>query len=387
MLETARGWLAELRAGADPRRFSYRADDDPADERAQLLLALQYDQREADAPLLRLLLDAEREAHEDADFQGLHDSLKLAAWLVARLRDPADVFRMWAAKCANFDTHCGFDGQHLVASGVASTLAYLRESDDPRRDDILEYLTDESGECQFTDDELAHWHAAMAEWFPANEADESPLTMLERALEFAPEHAPRWLERWLAGEPRNERTLADLCHYALRLGDFDLAVATAEELLELATDRHAALERLARVLTSAGRLAEAEGALLRCAAEAPARPRSAWEQRTSLERWLDLAEAVVVVATDEASAADLAEAVVAVATDAADAADLAIGRRALARADALLTAGFGHCLDNLRRLTDCAAALGETEIHARVAAARDEESRKCDAFMARVTAK
>lgn len=364
MLETARGWLAELRAGADPRRFTDRPDDDVTDERAQLLLALQYDHRDSDAPLLRLLLDAERAAHEHADFQGLHDSLKLAAWLVARLRDPADVFRMWAAKSANFDTHCGFDGQYLISAGIARTLACLRTSDDPRRDDILEYLTDETGECIFTDDDLAYWHAAMAEWFPANESDESALTMLERALDFAPEHAPRWLETWLAGEPRNERTLVDLCHYALRLDDFDRAVATAEELLALATDRHAALERLAGVLTSAGRLAEAEAALTRCAAEA-GRPRTAWEQRTSLERWLDLAEAVV--ATDEPGPVDPG-----------------IGRHALARADALLTAGFGHCLDNLRRLTDCAAALGEAEIHARVATARDEESRKCDEMMARL---
>lgn len=368
MLETARGWLAELRAGADPRRFTYRTDEDATDERALLLLALQYDHRDSDAPLLRLLLDAEREAHEDADFQGLYETLKLAAWLVARLRDPADVFRMWAAKSANFDTHCGFDGQHLICAGIARTLVYLRESDDPRRDDILEYLTDATGECVFTEDELAYWHAAMAEWFPANEADESALTMLERALDLAPEHAPRWLEVWLAGEPRNERTLIDLCHYALRLDDFDRAVITAEELLALATDRHAALERLAHVLTSAGRLAEAEAALVRCAAEA-ALPTS-WQQRTALERWLDLAEAVIASATAGPKTADPA-----------------IGRRALARADALMTAGFGHCLDNLRRLTDCAAALDEPEIHARVVVARDEESRKGDEMMARLKAR
>lgn len=370
MLETARGWLAELRAGADPRRFTYRADDDPTDERALLLLALQYDHREADAPLLRLLLDAEREAHEDPDGYGLEDGLKLAAWLVARLKDPADVFRMWAAKSANFDTHCGFDGQHLVAAGVARTLAYLRASDDPRRDDILEYLLNAAGECHFSDDELARWHAAQAAWFPANEADESVVTMLERALDLAPEHAPRWLELWLADQPRSERTLVDLCHYALRLGDFDRAVATAEELLTLATDRLAARERLARVLTRAGRLAEAEAALTRHADEAAAGKRTAWEQRMALERWLDLAEAVLAAAAADARAADPA-----------------IGRRAVARADALLTAGFGHCLDNLCRLTDCAAALGEAEIHARVVVARDAEARECDAMMARVTAR
>lgn len=375
MLETARRWLAELRAGADPQRFAYHAITDPddpdstccanAEARAQLLLALQYDHRPDDATLLRLLLDAEAEAHASADMQGLYEELHLAAWLVARLRDPADVFRMWAAKSANFDTGCGFDGEHLVAAGVARTLAALNASDHPARGDILEYLADADGQCRFDEADIAAWHAAKAEWFPASEADETPLTLLERALRFAPDQAAPWLDLWLAGEPPGERTLSSLCHYALQLGDFERAIAAARELVAGAGDdgRVAALERLSGVLIAAGRLDEAGAALAQAATIAATRARSAWQQRSSLERWLDLAEAA-----------------------APDAAALALGRGALARADALLGRGFGHCLDNLRRLTACAEALGETDAYAHVVAARDAEQRECDALFARLKA-
>lgn len=377
MLETARRWLAELRAGADPQRFAYHEAIDPddpestccaaAEARAQLLLALQYDHDPADAPLLRLLLDAEIEAHASADFQGLYEELHLAAWLVARLRDPADVFRMWAAKSANFDTGCGFDGQHLVAAGVARTLDYLHTSDDPRCEDIREYLADSRGPCRFDEAEIAAWHAAKAEWFPAREAEETPLTMLERALRFAPALAGPWLDAWLAAEEPGDRTLASLCHYALELGDFERALAAARERISLAGDGDGGIatrEALARVLIAAGRLDEAEAALTEASTLATAHTRSAWQQRTSLERWLDLAEAA-----------------------AGDPSAQAPGRRALARADALLTRGFGHCLDNLRRLVACAEALGEVEAYAHIVAARDAEQRSSDELFTRLKAR
>lgn len=372
MLETARQWLADLRAGADPRRFAYQEVEDPddpgsrrcaaAEARAELLLALQHDHRPEDAALLRLLLDAEIAAHARAPLQGLDEELHLAAWLVARLRDPADVYRMWAAKTANFDTHCGLDGEHLVAAGVDRTLAHLRAHEHPQRDEILEYLDDGAGGCIFDEAQISGWHAARAEYFPALEADESPLTLLERALRFAPAEAPRWLGTWLAGQERSASTLRDLCHYALRMGDLDRAVATAQELVDGdGGDGVDSRERLARVLVAAGRLEDAEAALAQAADCAASSSRSAFQQRHSLEAWLALAEAATTTGP-------------------------ALGRRALARADALLTAGFGHCLDNLDRLVACAAALGEADTYPHLVAACDEERRRTDALMARLTA-
>ena len=359
MLETARGWLTELRAGGDPRRF-VDPSDDPADgsrsaaeDRALLLLALQYDHQPGDAALLRLLLDAEIEAHRHADFQGLEEELRLAAWLVAGLRDPADVFRMWRAKHANFDTGCGLDGEHLAAAGVARTVEYLRTNDDPRAADILADLA----ERDLDEEAIAGWHAALADWFPASEADESPLTLLERALRFAPEQAPHRLELWLASEEPGDRTLADLCQYSLQLGDYERAIAAARQRIDITGDGDLVVglhEQLGATLIAAGRLDDAEAALMRAATLAAARVRSAWQQRCSLEKWLDLAEA----AAPREAARPLA-------------------RRAFARADHLLTAGFGHCFTNLDRLTTCARVLGE-EAANRLAGLRDAERRRID---------
>lgn len=360
MLEAARRWLAELRAGADPRRFVEdgvaNAEGDSASEaRALLLLALQYDHDPGDAALLRLLLDAEITANAGPNSDGDPDELKLAAWLVAQLRDPADVFRMWRAKSANYDTFCGFDGEHLVAAGVARTLAHLHASDDPRRVDILEYLGGGT-ECIFDEADVVAWHAATAEWFPAREADESPWTKLERALRFAPAQAPRWLEAWLATQEPGDQTLSRLCGYAVQLGDFERAIAVARQRIELAGDSDDSVglhESLARVLWGAGRLDEAEAALVQAATLAATRTRCAWDQRRSLESWLELAE----VAAPQANWRPLAH-------------------RAFVRADRLFTAGFGFCFNNLERLAACAGAVGESEARTRLAAARDEEGRR-----------
>lgn len=288
MLEEARRWLADLRAGADRSRFDYTEAADPddpethrdaaADDRARLLLALQYDFRpDRDAALVRFLLAAEidRLAHEP--MQGIDDDFRLAAHLVSLLADPADVWQLWRAKHSNFDTACGLDSEHLVAAGVGATLALVRASDHPLRDAVLAALCDpETGECVYTEDEVVAWRAGKAEWFPAREEDESLETRIERAIRFAPEQAGALLDTWLSGQPRSDATLRDLCHWARALGDFDRAEAAARELVARASDADAiaAHERLASVLVQAGRLPAAEVAMDAAATLAASRVRS-----------------------------------------------------------------------------------------------------------------
>ncbi|AIJ26849.1 hypothetical protein [Amycolatopsis methanolica] len=51
----------------------------------------------------------------------------------------SDVWLLWQAKMANFDTFTALETQLLFAAGVAKTLAFVRGSDHPERDALLRF--------------------------------------------------------------------------------------------------------------------------------------------------------------------------------------------------------------------------------------------------------
>jgi hypothetical protein len=88
--------------------------------------------------LLRYLLRQETAMHEVS--WGYGDSLGLAALLLADCGAVDDVWLLWRAKTANVDTLPGLDSAVLFGAGVAETLAYVRASGHPDRDELLAYL-------------------------------------------------------------------------------------------------------------------------------------------------------------------------------------------------------------------------------------------------------
>ncbi len=47
---------------------------------------------------------------------------------------------MWEAVCRSFDTWCGLPHHLLLAAGVSDTAEYVKDSDHPQRDNLLEHL-------------------------------------------------------------------------------------------------------------------------------------------------------------------------------------------------------------------------------------------------------
>ncbi|MBA4860580.1 hypothetical protein H1V43_04135 [Streptomyces sp. PSKA54] len=80
--------------------------DANAARRAGVLRAAQYDRRDTDLPLLRHLLDQETLCRREAPSGGMGEELHLAVFLVARCHCREDLSRLYAARCANFDTWC-----------------------------------------------------------------------------------------------------------------------------------------------------------------------------------------------------------------------------------------------------------------------------------------
>lgn len=231
--------------------------------RAQALWALQYDRKPDDLPLLRLL--AAQEARSPRE---LTDVLALAGFLLAEHRSVEDVWLHHEIKATDFDTWCGYDVEHLFAAGVAETVAFVRASEHPDRDEVLELLLDADGEPRLTDEDLAEWRGYKREHFPLDPADEHPLTLVERAHATGDlARARELLDRWAADCPRDLGTLSRLRHELSGLGAFAEAAVVQRESLALvsgAWDTASALWTLAGLQRRAGALQQAWEALQAC---------------------------------------------------------------------------------------------------------------------------
>ena len=114
--------------------------DQNQDARFEVLLALQYDRRRQDLPLLRFLLREETALHRQGAW-GMDSDLTLAGFLVAEHRQVEDLWLHWTAKNISFDTALGYHLYHLLTGGVAAATETVRASSHPDRDRILGEIT------------------------------------------------------------------------------------------------------------------------------------------------------------------------------------------------------------------------------------------------------
>ncbi|UQA91036.1 hypothetical protein [Streptomyces halobius] len=120
------------------------------EDRQQVLEALVRDPCQDDGNFARFLLLQETRWHGHS--WGFSHSIELAALLIAEERHVGDVWLLWEAVCRSFDTWCGLPHHLLLAAGVSITTEYVKGSDHPQRDNLLEHLGKIS---QVTDEEVA----------------------------------------------------------------------------------------------------------------------------------------------------------------------------------------------------------------------------------------
>lgn len=240
-MRLGRELLAQLRADRSawslvrylPQGEVGRNRRDPnAAARLQLTWALQEDFKPSDGPLLRFALEEEVKWREEDPWQGIGETLEILGALTARARDVHDVWVLARAKQANFDTHCGFDRHHAFAGGVAKTLAYVRSSDHPDRDAVLEILLDEQGEPQCDENDIQHWLARRSDQLPLEAAQRSRI-WFERAMALGRlDIANALLDEWMLHGPRDVSTLRSHAYDLATLERWSEASAARKECFE-----------------------------------------------------------------------------------------------------------------------------------------------------------
>jgi hypothetical protein len=218
--------------------------------RARLLGALQYDRRAEDAPLLRALFDAEVTAEEEDDGG---PALRRAAFLVARLRDAADLHRFVRAKTASFDTSCGFERAYLFSAGIDAALVALGALEEPARGRARDLMLHE-GAALVSPEDLEAWWADQEAAYPARWQEESVHALLELALEW---EEGTWASSLLDVLEHGEGPAytSSAAHLRGVLGQHAAAAALWGQLVERATraeERSRALRKQAGSLLAAG---------------------------------------------------------------------------------------------------------------------------------------
>ncbi|RYD84011.1 MAG: hypothetical protein EOP84_06690 [Verrucomicrobiaceae bacterium] len=253
LLETLRSDPTTWKAVSSEARHSEERGDFDGNERLrfQILLTLQHDRLESDAELIRHLFTHEIIAAENDSFQGLGHALTLAAFLLARYRDPSDAPLFARAKLANFDTACGFplEFMFIVAGRQAENIVRSKSPD-------LWGRLMSSADLEWTPEGLGLWWNSLNDDYPASAEEEMPLALYERALAFDDSAwALRQLERWASSEPESDSKRRTLMHRFARIGEFDRAATVSASILERCSDpwdRASALSDMVKLYREAG---------------------------------------------------------------------------------------------------------------------------------------
>jgi hypothetical protein len=138
----------------------------PLDEadREEALHLLLRERREGDADLLRHLLTEETAAHQEG--WGVREALVLAALLLAECGREDDVWALWEAKNASFDTMAGLDGFLLFPAGIAGTTAHVIANEQhAERTELMAYMSEYLEYEKLTDEDIREHVAALRSHF------------------------------------------------------------------------------------------------------------------------------------------------------------------------------------------------------------------------------
>ncbi|MFI6094078.1 hypothetical protein ACIA8G_00890 [Lentzea sp. NPDC051213] len=138
----------------------------PLDEadREEALHLLLRERREGDADLLRHLLAAETATHREG--WGLSETMVLAALLLAECGREEDVWLLWEAKNASFDTMAGLDGFLLFPAGIAGTTAHVIAGEEhPERGDLMTYMSEYLQYEKLSDEDIRRNIASLRSYY------------------------------------------------------------------------------------------------------------------------------------------------------------------------------------------------------------------------------
>ncbi len=244
MIEKYIDILRQLRNNEiDISDFHYKASinseghsyDENQRKRFQLLIALKYDRTKNDQPLLQDLLRQEIEMHRKAPFQGLFPSIQLNSFLLSTFRNPENIWLFLDAKRANFDTHCGYDSEYLISSGIKQTFDLVDKSNNESKKDFYEYIGKSIDSIEITENDLKTWLTNKSSEYN----DKPELENIEDEIQLAidldeKDILKKKIREWTESlKTWNDQTLYQLSYYEGLVDNVAGQISANEKLFEI----------------------------------------------------------------------------------------------------------------------------------------------------------
>ncbi|MGM1050543.1 MAG: hypothetical protein ACQEXX_31115 [Bacillota bacterium] len=213
--------------------FEYQDPDINYIKRHAAAVALQYDWKPEDYDLIKFLMENEVESRIHDPYQGCGDSLTLISYLLAKFRRPENIWLFEKAKCANFDTYCGYFNEFIFSAGVELTCKYLEEVE---LTESNKYLFEHKNQLNslFSEQDIEDLFHRMTLWFPDSMEKETTESLLTMAIDFDDLEEAEKLFDIL--EKQAEPDLKTLYYRAKELKKYEKAIFYKQKELELTTD-------------------------------------------------------------------------------------------------------------------------------------------------------
>lgn len=206
--------------------------DGHAFNRYRLLIALQVQRHGDDQELLVTLFEQEIKAHQKASFQGVSDSLKLNALLLARYNNIDHLPLFIAAHRANFDTQFEFNSRYFLWNGIEKSFRYIEQLDQDQKDFFYLKVGNSVEGSRYNDQDISIWKTAIDRIFPTSLHFDSFEENLHFLLDLDEiQSATTLIEQWIALQKTKDHFFwQKLVRYYGYLGDSKSANWAAIEL-------------------------------------------------------------------------------------------------------------------------------------------------------------
>lgn len=200
-------------------------------KRYALAIQLQYNCSLNDKELVKFLMENEIKDRENDPFQGVGDSLFLLSYLLAKFKDVSNVWLFERAKCANFDTACGYDERFIFSAGVDATCNYIKNFN-ITEDNRYIYENRHNLDNVYKDTDIVRLFKQMKQWFPDKLENEKIDTLLIRSIDFEDyDESKRLFEIY---EKTNSSDIDKLFSYSKDLKEYNKAISYQKKIFEKA---------------------------------------------------------------------------------------------------------------------------------------------------------
>ncbi len=148
----------------DNYRFDKEAINSKHFDRLRLNIAIYNDLKQKDYEIVRFLFTEEKEWRKYAK-DGEVDNLYFCAFILTLFNSPEIIWLFFETKNIDFDSGIGFDEEYLVSAGIKETYQYLKTVDNPIKTELLRYLGETVGNCNYSQADIDTWKENKKSYF------------------------------------------------------------------------------------------------------------------------------------------------------------------------------------------------------------------------------